>query len=140
MSQENVEVAQAFFEAWNAGDMDALRELYHPDLIVRSPEGWPEPGPFVGRDAVVRQAEQMRETWDADAVEPVGDFIDHRDRVIVRFVWHGAGRGPEADLELTQVITVRKGTIFGQEFFWDHAEALEAAWVQDGVGDVAAER
>ena len=58
MSQENVEIVRAAFEAWNAGDMDALRELYDPDVIVRTPEGWPEPGPFVGREAVMRQFEQ----------------------------------------------------------------------------------
>jgi ketosteroid isomerase-like protein len=27
MSQENVEIARASFEAWNAGDMDVLRDL-----------------------------------------------------------------------------------------------------------------
>ena len=42
--------------------MDALRELYDPDVIVRMPEDWPEPGPFVGREAVMRQLEQLRET------------------------------------------------------------------------------
>jgi ketosteroid isomerase-like protein len=50
MSQENVEVVRAVFGAWNAGDMDALRELYHPDAVLRMPEGWPEPGRmWVGR-------------------------------------------------------------------------------------------
>jgi ketosteroid isomerase-like protein len=83
MSQENVEIVQAAFEAWNAGDMDALRELYHPDAISRSPEGWPEPGPFVGREAVMHQAEQLRATWDADAFELISDFIDVGDRVVV---------------------------------------------------------
>ena len=67
MSQENVEIVKAGFEAWNAGDMDALRELYDPDAILRTPEGWPEPGPFFGREAIMRQFEQIRETWDADA-------------------------------------------------------------------------
>jgi ketosteroid isomerase-like protein len=33
MSHENVEIARASFEAWNAGDMDALRELYDPNAI-----------------------------------------------------------------------------------------------------------
>ena len=66
MSQENVEIVRATIEAWNAGDMDALRELYHPDAIARPPEGWPEPGPFVGREAVMRAFGQLRETWDAD--------------------------------------------------------------------------
>jgi ketosteroid isomerase-like protein len=125
MSEQNVEVDRATFKAWNAWDMDALRDLYSPDIIMRHPEGWPEPGPFVGREAVMRQFEQLRETWDADAVEPIGDFIDVGDRVAVRIVLHGEGRGPEANIEMTNVVTVRNGKIVFIEFFWDHAEALE---------------
>ncbi len=64
MSQENVEIARSVYAAWNAGDMDAIRELYHPDIIMRTAEGWPEPGPHVGREAVLRWIEQLRETWD----------------------------------------------------------------------------
>jgi uncharacterized protein len=125
MSQQNVESVKAGFEAWNAGDMEALRELYDPNVIMRNPEGWPEPGPFVGREAVMRQWEEQREAWDADAMEPVSDFIDAADRVVVRFIWRAAGRGPESKLELTNVITLRNGRVVYQEFFWDHTEALE---------------
>ena len=125
MSQENVEVVRAVFAAWNAGDMDALRELYDPEVIMRSVPDWPEPGPWVGREAVMRQWKQLRKTWDADVVEPVGDFIDAADRVVVRQVWRGAGHGPEMNMEMTNVYMVRKGRIVYQEFFWDHAEALE---------------
>ena len=126
MSQENVKVVRAGFEAWNAGDMDALRELYDPGITWRPAEGWPEPGPYAGRDAVMRQLEQLRETWDSDAFELISDFIDAGDRVAVRLIWRAAGRGPEANLETTGVYTVRKGRILGIEFFWDHAEVLEA--------------
>ena len=87
---------KAAFEAWNAGDMVATRELYGPDVIMRNPEGWPEPGPVVGRENVMRQIEQLRETWDADALQPTGDFIDAADRVVVRFIWRGVGHGPES--------------------------------------------
>jgi ketosteroid isomerase-like protein len=125
MSQENVEIVRRGFDAWNTGDMDALRELYDPGIIWQAPEGWPEPGPYVGREAVMRQLEQMRETWDADALEPISDFIDAADRVVVRIIWRGVGHGPESNLELTGVYTVRKGRIPYIEFFWDHAEALE---------------
>jgi ketosteroid isomerase-like protein len=125
MSQENVEIDQATFKAWNAGDMDALHDLFGPDIIMRTPEGWPEPGPFVGREALMRQFGQLRETWDADALEPISDFIEAADHVVVRQIWRGAGYGPESNMEMTNVITVRKGRIVYQEFFWDHAEALE---------------
>ena len=126
MSQENVEVVRAAYEAWNAGDMDAVRALLDPDVILRLPEGWPEPGPYVGREAVLRQWEQLRETWDADVVEPIGDFVDVGDRVAVRQSWRTAGRGPESNFEFTNVFTVRKGRVIGVEQFWDHAEVLEA--------------
>ena len=125
MSQENVEIVRAAYGAWNAGDMDAFRELQDPDVIARAPEGWPEPGPFVGRERLMRQFKQMRETWDADAFEVIS-LIDVADRVVARFTWRGVGHGPESNMEFTSVSTVRKGRIVYQEFFWDHAEALEA--------------
>jgi ketosteroid isomerase-like protein len=137
MSQENVEIARAAIDAWNAGDMDAFSELCDPEIIVRPVPRWPEPGPFVGRDAVMRQWKQTRETWDFDTVEPIGDFIDAGDRVAVRQVWRGhasfegVGQGPESNIEVTNVFTVRKGLIFQQEFFWDHAEALETLGLRE---------
>ena len=137
MSQENVEIVRAAFETWNAGDMAALREMYDPDVIVRAIEGWPEPGPYIGRDAVMRQWERQRETWGADALEPISDLLDAGDRVTVRIIWYAAGPAPETRMEFTAVFTVRKGKIFGTEFFWDHAEALEAVGLseQDAQAD-----
>jgi ketosteroid isomerase-like protein len=126
MSRENVEIVRALFEEWNAGDMDAVRELYDPDVIVRTVADWPEPGPYIGRESVMRFYGQLRETWGGDTNEPVSDFIDVADHVAVRYVWRGTGgHGPEANMELTLVFTVRKGRIVYQEFFWDHAEVLE---------------
>jgi len=125
MLQENVEVARGVFDAWKAGDMEAVRDLYDPNVIVRPMSDWPEPGPWVGREAVMRQWEQMRDAWSADAVEPISEFIDAADRVVVRQMWRGAGRGPDLNMEMTNVFMVRGGRIVYQEFFWDHAEALE---------------
>jgi uncharacterized protein len=127
MSEENVKVIRRGIEAWNAGDMERLRELYDPDAIARAPPGWPEPGPFVGRDAVIQQFRQVRDAFDNDSLEFVSDFLDAGDRVLVRVAWKGAGHGPAMDMEWTIVYTVRRGLIFGLEYFWDHSEALEAA-------------
>jgi ketosteroid isomerase-like protein len=125
MSQENVELVRASFEAWNAGDMKAYGEAFDPDVVWRVVENWPEPGPYVGREAAMRFAEQLRGTWNADALEPIDDFIDTADEVVVRFIWRGLGEGPDSNMEFTGIFTVRKGRIVFVQFFWDHAEALE---------------
>jgi ketosteroid isomerase-like protein len=97
MSQENVEIARATFDAWNAGDMEALRELYEPDVVLRTAEGWPEQGPHVGRDAVMRHFEQVRGAWDDQALEPIEDFIDVADHVLVRHIYPGGWQRPRVE-------------------------------------------
>ena len=126
MSRENVEAARRGYAAYNAGDLEALRELYDPDIVMYHLEGWPEPGPSVGRDAVMREVEQLREAWKGDTVEPVGDLIEVGDHVLVREVWRGHGSGPDAVMEFTQVATFRNGKIVTVRRYWDHDEALEA--------------
>ena len=115
MSHENVEIVRAALNAWNLGDMDANREAFSPDAVVRLPANWPEPGPFIGREAVARQLNQLRETWDADALDFVSDFIDCDDRVLVRLMWRGRGYGPASNIEVTGVYTVRNGKICAVE-------------------------
>ena len=122
---------RAGFAAWNAGDMDAFGELLAPDVVLRLPEGWPEPGPYVGREAAMRQYAQNREVFEADWLEPITDVIDAGDRVLVRLIWHGAGQGPESALEWTTICTVRDGSIISIDYFWDHTEALEAVGLRE---------
>ena len=75
--------------------------------------------------------EQNREPFASDALEPITDFLDAGDRVVVRFIWRFVGHGPEAKMEITGVYTVRKGRIFAVELFFDLAEALEAAGLEE---------
>jgi ketosteroid isomerase-like protein len=127
MSEENVEVVRAASEAWNAGDMDAFREMHDSDVILRPEKDWPEPGPYMGREEVMGFYEQLRETWDADTLEPTGDFSHSADRVVARWIWHAQGHGPESNMEVTAIYAVRNRKVREVEFFWDHDEALEAA-------------
>jgi ketosteroid isomerase-like protein len=131
MSQENVEIVRAFFDAWNAGDRDAVQDLHHPDVIQRPPSGWPEPGPFVGREAVMRQYDLLCEAWERDTLNPIGDFLDLGDRVLVSHVWRAVGRGPDSTAEFTGIWTVRDGKLFHQEFFHSRADALEAVGLSE---------
>jgi hypothetical protein len=89
-------------------EMDVVRDACDPEIIMRTPEGWSEPGPYFGRDAVVRALEQLRETFDSDWQELISDLVHVGDRVAVRTVWLGVGRGPEMRQESTPVLTVRR--------------------------------
>jgi ketosteroid isomerase-like protein len=127
MSHENVEVSRASNKAWNDGDMDAFRELLDPDIIVRTVGNWPEPGPHVGRDAVMAFYRGLRSAFDQDQLREVGDYKYIGDRVVIRLAMDTVGHGPPAKLESTLVLSVREGLIRSVEFFWDHDEALAAA-------------
>ncbi len=131
MSQENVEIAQALFDTWNAGDMDAFGELLDPNVVVRPPSNWPEPGPFVGTEETLDQFQRMRDVWEFDVAERVGEFIDNDDRVVVNLFWRGKGHGPDSNMGLACVCTVRDGKCCAMGFFWDHSEALEAAGLEE---------
>jgi ketosteroid isomerase-like protein len=139
MSQENVEVVRRFYAAFNAGDMEAVRETWRPSVRRSTPTSplgasWKagrRRDLFVGREAVMRQWERNREPWgDAITVEPIS-IIDAGDRVIVRQIVHGVGQGPEVHGESTAVSTYRNGRIVLIDYFWDYAEALEAAGLSE---------
>ena len=70
------------------------------------------------------------DTWDADSLDVVGDPLAAGDRVVVRAIWRTVGRGPDTDMEMAWVYTLRRGLIVRAEFFQDHAEALDAAGLQ----------
>jgi len=85
----------------------------------------------------MRLFEQWRETFDTYVTELIGDIIEAADRVVVRQVWHGVGRGPEAHVESTVVFTFREGKVSYVEQFWDYAAVLETLGLseQDARGD-----
>jgi hypothetical protein len=48
--------------------MRAWGDFLAPDVIWRPPEEWPEPRPYVGRESVLREVQQLRETWGPEAI------------------------------------------------------------------------
>jgi ketosteroid isomerase-like protein len=126
MSQENVQVARAAIEAWNDGDMDRLRNLYDPAAVYRTPPDWVEAGPYLGRDAIMRQFSELREVWrDNSSFERV-DLLDAGDRVVVQVDFHGDTRGLPLTTEMAWVYTMRNGLIVSLEIFHSREEAVQA--------------
>jgi len=131
VSQENVEVFRRAIAAYEAGDWTTLREITHPDVTLRPAEGFVESGPFLGREAVIRWRQETSKVWPDAMPEPLSDFIDIGNRVAVRVRLRGTGRGPEMNLEYSEVWTFRDGKVIAVEMFFDHAEALKAVGLEE---------
>jgi ketosteroid isomerase-like protein len=132
VSERNLEISRRINELWNAGDMESIRDLLHDDLVMHHPDGWPEPGPSVGLDAVFRQFELLRQDWRTDQLVT----LDRRaagDCVVVQQRWRAQGghSGAISEMMLSSVARFRDGKVAEVAFYWNHAEALAAAGIQD---------
>jgi ketosteroid isomerase-like protein len=130
MSQENVEIVRAIWEAWNAGDMEALFAHLHPELVYHPRADEPDSSPHVGLDAYKRLTYGFVESF-AEVTFEVLEVIDAGDRVIISTVLHavlhgqGSASGGVSDTYVF-VFKVRDGLgVEGWEYRTKQ-EALEA--------------
>jgi ketosteroid isomerase-like protein len=127
MSQENVDKARGFIDAYNRRDFDAAIESFDPEIdFVLPPRQSADSGR--GPDHVIRFFEGIDETFDELRLLPQ-EFIDGGDRVATRLRHYGRSRSEaEIDEELYhQVATFRDGRIVRLEYFGDWNAALDAA-------------
>jgi ketosteroid isomerase-like protein len=132
MSEENVDKARAFIEAYNRRDFDAAVESFDSAIEWILPERQSSDS-CQGPGAIKRFWEGLDETFEELWLEPQ-EFVDAGDRVATRLRHHGRGKlsGAEIDEELYhQVASFRDGWIVRLEYFGEWSEALEAA----GVGN-----
>lgn len=129
MSERAVEVVRRSFEAIGRGDVDALLELYDPEIEFQPLTGTQvESGGYRGHAGVRKYFTEAADIW--DEVRPViGDVMVIGDEVIVFGVC--AIRGKASKIETTSptawVVTVRDGVITRHRVFRTNDEALEAA-------------
>jgi ketosteroid isomerase-like protein len=134
VSQENVEVVLASFEAYNAGDLDALLGFYAPDAeVLPDPAVFPEAAALDGLIEFRAWLVAIGTAWVSprDVTTEVLDLGG--DRVLRRGDWGGVGTtsGIEMYSSITGVFTVRDGQISRAEYFFDHAQALKAVGLEE---------
>jgi ketosteroid isomerase-like protein len=95
MSQENVEVIRAAFEAWNAGELQDVPSYFHPELVYHPRADEPDPSPHVGRVAYERLIYGFVDSFSEVTFE-VLEVIDAGDRVIASTVLHAVLHGQES--------------------------------------------
>jgi ketosteroid isomerase-like protein len=128
MSQENVEKARDFIEAYNRRDFDAAVEAFDPEIEWVLPARQKSDS-CRGPDEVKQFWKGLDETFEELRLDPQ-EFVDAGDHVATRLRYHtrGKGSGVEIDGELYhQVATFRGGRMVRIEYFGEWAEALEAA-------------
>jgi len=133
MSQENIEILQRMFGAWNNRDFDALVEFYDPEGEFNP--GLLPPGEetrYVGREGVNKWIWNVNDAWVAVTAEPEERFEVGSDRILAIDRWHFRGRdGIEIEEELPTLFTFRNGLIVRVDGFTNRAEALEAAGLSE---------
>jgi ketosteroid isomerase-like protein len=132
MSQENVEVVRAAFDAWNRGDHDTWLAAHDEEAEFYPLRAQLEGRSYNGHDGLRRFIVEMAEEWEEvrfelDEVRDVGERVVGFGRIRAR----GRASGVELDLPLGGVGVVRNNRIVYVRFFSDPAEALEAAGLSE---------
>jgi ketosteroid isomerase-like protein len=132
MSQENEEIVREQFRAFSAGDTGAMKRQMAPDAVLETDPRFPEGGTFKGVDEVERFFLGLHDGW-RDSRAFARDFQATGDRVLVTGVWQATGEasGIEVTSDWSVLWSFREGKIIGIRFFFDRAEALEAAGLAD---------
>lgn len=127
MSAENVEAVRGAYRVFDS-DLDALLSMCSTDIEWVSPQDAIEPGARFGHAGVRDAYEATAMAWErpthvADELRDAGDKV----LASVTFRGHGRGSGMDAVRPEFHVWTLRDGRVARFEWFYQRAEALDAA-------------
>jgi ketosteroid isomerase-like protein len=124
MSEENVERIKGGFEAHNRGDLDAMVELYDPDVVFETLLL----GTHHGNEAIRTIYAENQKTMSGYDVVPV-ELIDAGDKVIAVAQTVGAGSTSRISMDdaFAFVFTFKGDRVIREQAFRNREEALEAA-------------
>ena len=135
MSEENVDIVRAGYEAVNRRDFEALFDFYDPEIIWEQDEGFVEPGTHHGHAGVRRVFDSLFEgfkDFHID-VEQLIDIDDDRVLALVRIVGSGNISGLALDTPGGQLWSLRDGRAVKLKLYLDPAEALEAVGLSENA-------
>jgi ketosteroid isomerase-like protein len=132
MSQENVGIVRAAFRAFEAKDLEAWVNCFHPNVELLLPRNVLEGGSYRGHEGVRRALADAFETWAAFRFE-IHDIREVDDRVVVlgRATTVGKGDAPAIEFQSGYVFKMGEGKIVYFRPYQSHHEALEAAGVSE---------
>jgi ketosteroid isomerase-like protein len=129
MSQENVEVVKAAYEAFASGGLDRWVEQFAEDVEYRAVEGAPDDvGPIHGREALRAYFQDWIDTFDDFWFAPIELIDAGEDKVVVVERYGGRAKlsGVETDQTEAELFTIRDGKIGRCREYGTRREALQA--------------
>jgi ketosteroid isomerase-like protein len=126
MSQENVEIVQRGWEAYERGDLSTAMADISPDVVTHLPP--PVTGTYYGREGLLQSLLDWAEGFDELVIVPQ-EYIDAGEQVVVRTHQRarGADSGVPVEGEFWYVYTLQAGTTVRIDILQTRSEALEAA-------------
>jgi ketosteroid isomerase-like protein len=132
LSQENVEVVLDAYARYNAGEPRQDLSFWHTGGELHAVREGPDTAVHRGVEAIGRQFQRWEEAYPDLKVEPL-EAKGNGDKVFlwVRFIGHGAASALPMVMELAHVFTLRDGQAASLTEYFDRAEALEAAGLEE---------
>lgn len=99
VASERADTVRRACQAWGAGDLATLRDLYVADVSADGGELWPEgSGSVHGVDAVLGAFEAIMSVFERSELIPEG-FLEAGDTMVVPLLWRGRPTGSESFVE-----------------------------------------
>jgi ketosteroid isomerase-like protein len=129
---DRFEVIREATRRFNENDMDGFGRLLTEDAVAVAPQGWPEPGPFEGRDAVIRQFTRLREDWGRHMLTHRREEI-RGDWILVELHWQAEGSASGVPLEMTLfgALRLKRNQVAEARYYWSWEEALADVGLED---------
>src|SRR4051794_3210445 len=132
MSQENVEIVRAAFDAFSRGNMETFLGLMDPEILVMQPPEVPDGTTRHGHAGVMEAIAAWPEQWDDFQIE-IAQIIDAGNRVAVKTHQRARGKGSGVAVEddIWFVAGFRNGKVAEWRMFGAKSQALEAAGLSE---------
>jgi ketosteroid isomerase-like protein len=127
ISEQNVEIVPAAFDAYLRGDEATVRKFAAPEILISLRPDQPDVRDNRGYEGLVRTSAEWLEAWDEHTFEAVRVW-DVTDFVLVATRDSGRGKvsGVPMENESLFVFTLSQGKIVRLQIFGSEGEALEA--------------
>jgi ketosteroid isomerase-like protein len=121
---ENVELVRRGYEAFNAGDMATLSELFADDAVWYVPGSGVLSGTKQGRDAILAYFGELGARTQGDFQANLKDIVGGENHIVAIQQTQGKNKGKTLDMATIITFVVRDGKVTeGREFFEDTAKA-----------------